>query len=406
MYSNRRPLTPERIHPLKILLLAPQPFYRERGTPIAVRLLAETLCALGHAVDLLVYHEGEEISYPGLRLLRAAAPPLVREVPIGFSAKKLACDIFLTVSFLRLARAGRYDVVHAVEEAIFPAAWLRGRHGAAIVCDMDSDMVDQIVGTSRLRGRFRRPLDAIVRHALGACRLVLAVCPSLADKAQALCPAVPVRVLEDIPLTEAPHAPVEDLRSLFGIYGPLALYVGNLEPYQGIDLLLEAMGELGAAPPVTLVVIGGSPEDVARYRNKAERGGLTRLVHFAGARPVRSLGGYLAQADILVSPRTLGENTPMKIYSYLAAGNSILATAIGSHTQALDDSCALLVRPDPGSLAAGLRRLAADPELRRRLGGAGAARAAERYSRAAYREKLRAAYALLEPKPCGPGGPA
>ena len=54
---------------MNVLLLAPQPFYRERGTPIAVRLLAETLCSLGHAVDLLVYHEGEDISFPGLRLL-------------------------------------------------------------------------------------------------------------------------------------------------------------------------------------------------------------------------------------------------------------------------------------------------------------------------------------------------
>jgi glycosyltransferase involved in cell wall biosynthesis len=391
---------------MNILLVAPQPFYRERGTPIAVRLLAETLCELGHTVDLLVYHEGEAIAFPGLRLLRAAAPPLVRDVPIGFSAKKLACDLFLTASLLRLARAGRYDVVHAVEEAVFPAAWLRARHQAAVVCDMDSDMVDQIVGTSPLRGLLRRPLYAIVRRTLGACRLVLAVCPSLADKARALCPAVPVRILEDIPLTGAPEAPVEDLRSVFGIDGTFVLYVGNLERYQGIDLLLDALAALGDEPPVTLVVIGGGADDVARYRHRAAALGLTRRVHFAGARPVRNLAGYLAQADVLVSPRTLGENTPMKIYSYLASGSSILATDIGSHTQALDETCALLVRPEPGCLAAGLRRLATDPELRRRLGSAGAARAAERYSRAAYREKLRAAYAPLEPLSPGKATPA
>lgn len=384
---------------MNVLLLAPQPFYRERGTPIAVRLLAETLCALGHAVDLLVYHEGEEISFPGLRLLRAPAPPLVRDVPIGFSAKKLACDVALTASFLRLARPGRYDVVHAVEEAIFPAVWLRRRHRAAVVCDMDSDMVDQLVGASKLRGLFRQPLELIVRRALGACDLVLAVCPSLADKARELCPTVPVRILEDIPLTEAPHAPVEDLRARYEIRGPLALYVGNLEPYQGIDLLLEALAALGAEAPVTLVVIGGAPADIARYAQKAAVSGLILRAHFAGPRPVRELGGYLAQADILVSPRTLGENTPMKIYSYLAAGRSILATDIGSHTQALDDSCAVLVRPDAGSVAAGLRRLAEDQRLRERLGQAGAGRAAERYSRAAYREKLGTAYALLEATP-------
>jgi glycosyltransferase involved in cell wall biosynthesis len=384
---------------MNILLLAPQPFYRERGTPIAVRLLAETLCALGHAVDLLVYHEGEEISFPGLRLLRAPAPPLVRDVPIGFSARKLACDVTLTASFLRLARPGRYDVVHAVEEAIFPAVWLRRRHRAAVVCDMDSDMVDQLVGTSKLRGLFRRPLEAIVRRTLGACDLVLAVCPSLAHKVRGICPAVPVHLLEDIPLTEAPHAPVEDLRARFDIRGPLALYVGNLEPYQGIDLLLEALAALDAETPVTLVVIGGIPADVARYTQKAAALGLIRRVHFTGPRPLRELGGYLAQADILVSPRTLGENTPMKIYSYLASGRSMLATDIGSHTQALDASCALLVPPDSGCVAAGLRRLAGDQQLRMSLGKAGAERAAERYSRAAYRAKLGAAYELLEKAP-------
>lgn len=386
---------------MNILLVAPQPFYRERGTPIAVRLLAETLCDLGHAVDLLVYHEGEAISYPGLRLLRAPAPPLVRDVPIGFSAKKLACDAALTASLLRLARPGRYDVVHAVEEAIFPAAWLRRRHRAAVVCDMDSDMVDQLVGRSKLRGLFRQPLEAIVRRTLGACDLVLAVCPSLARRAEELGPTVPVRILEDIPLTEAPHPAVEDLRTRFDIRGPLALYVGNLEAYQGIGLLLDALAAPGTAAPATLVVIGGTAADIARYGQQSEALGLIRRVHFAGPRPVRDLGGYLEQADILVSPRTLGENTPMKIYSYLASGRGILATDIGSHTQALDASCAVLVPPEPGGVAAGLRRLVDDPGLRERLGRAGAARAAERYSRAAYRGKLAAAYALLAPAPRG-----
>jgi glycosyltransferase involved in cell wall biosynthesis len=382
---------------MNVLVLAPQPFYRERGTPIAVRLLAEELCAAGHRVDLLVYHEGEDISVPGVRILRAPAPPLVRDVPIGFSAKKLACDLALTASFLRLARPGRYDVVHAVEEAVFPAVWLRRRHGAAVVCDMDSDMVEQLVGRSPLRRRFRRQLDALVRHALRGSDLVLAVCPALANKASALCPEVPVRVLEDIPLAGAPGAPAENLRERFGIGGPLALYVGNLEPYQGIDLMLEALARLGPNGPATLVVIGGIPPDVARYERIAATLGVAGRVRFAGPRPVRDLGGYLAQADILVSPRTLGENTPMKIYSYLEAGRAVLATDIGSHTQALDESCALLVRPEPDALAAGLRRLAEDPELRGRLGDAGAGRASARYSRAAYREKLRAAYALLGP---------
>ena len=41
---------------MKILLLAPQPFYAERGTPIAVLLAATALCRAGHEVDVLTFH--------------------------------------------------------------------------------------------------------------------------------------------------------------------------------------------------------------------------------------------------------------------------------------------------------------------------------------------------------------
>ena len=66
---------------MKILVVAPQPFYTERGTPIAVKLLVETLAQAGHAVDLLVYHQGADVSIPGVRLLRAGRPPLIGPVP-------------------------------------------------------------------------------------------------------------------------------------------------------------------------------------------------------------------------------------------------------------------------------------------------------------------------------------
>jgi glycosyltransferase involved in cell wall biosynthesis len=97
----------------------------------------------------------------------------------------------------------------------------------------------------------------------------------------------------------------------------------------------------------------------------------------------------------------------MKIYSYLASGRCTLATDIASHTQALDESCALLTAPEPAALADALRRLAADAALRDALGRAGAARARERFSPEAYRAKLLAAYAELPTaRSAAAGGPA
>ena len=48
--------------------------------------------------------------------------------------------------------------------------------------------------------------------------------------------------------------------------GPVAMYVGNLEHYQGIDLLLEGFRHtLDAVPEAQLVIVGGRKNDIARY---------------------------------------------------------------------------------------------------------------------------------------------
>jgi glycosyltransferase involved in cell wall biosynthesis len=78
------------------------------------------------------------------------------------------------------------------------------------------------------------------------------------------------------------------------------------------------------------------------------------------------------------------------------SGRAILATRIASHTQVLDDNCALLAEPNPQALAKGLATLAMDEALRARLGAAARRRASERYSLEAFREKVRAAYQKLE----------
>ena len=59
---------------MRILLLAPHPFYQERGTPIAVNLLLQALSGLGYQVDVLTYPEGSEVSYPGVTLHRIRRP--------------------------------------------------------------------------------------------------------------------------------------------------------------------------------------------------------------------------------------------------------------------------------------------------------------------------------------------
>src|SRR6185437_5348483 len=96
----------------RVLIVAPQPFYEDRGTPIAVRQVVEGLSQLGYSVDLLTYPIGSDIQVPGVRLMRTANPFRFKSVPVGLSLKKILLDIPLTLALLSRLRTGAYSCIH------------------------------------------------------------------------------------------------------------------------------------------------------------------------------------------------------------------------------------------------------------------------------------------------------
>jgi len=382
---------------MHILLVAPQPFLQERGTPLAVLLLAQTLCSQGHTVDLLTFPEGRDVHVPGLRIIRTPAVPGVSGVPIGISWKKLVCDAMLCCALFWLALRNRYDVIHAVEEAVFPAILMRGFTRFGVVYDMDSILGQQLMGKWQRLRRVAGALAAFENAVIRRVDAVFAVCKDIANHVRSVAPNVPVFLIEDVALpgVSSEHVAVEPLRRRYDIRSTLALYVGNLEPYQGVEELLEALALVTPETPLTLVVVGGSSEQAAALYSLAQRLGVAHRVKAIGARPVAGMADYLRQADILISPRRDGVNTPMKVYSYMVAGKPILATRIRAHTQVLDEQCALLVSPEASAMAQGLVTLARDPQLREKLGVAARSRAANSYSLEVFREKVRRAYGAV-----------
>lgn len=381
---------------MRILFLAPQPFFVERGTPIAVRLAIEALAKFGHQIDLLTYHEGEDIAVPGMRLIRIKRPPGIKNVPIGFSVKKLVCDVWLAFAAYRLLMRNRYDVVHGVEESVFIALAAKPFRNFRLVYDMDSLMADQIAEKWAAAKPLLPILQWFERLAIRNSDLVLPVCKAIVVRARQATSSEQVHLLPDVAFASPESiASAENLRSYCNTPAPIALYVGNLEGYQGVRLLLDAMAIIPAERRCNLIVIGGSPAMVESYTKMVEDKGLGKQVRFLGQRPIERLGGYLRQADILCSPRLKGVNTPMKIYSYMTAGRAILATDIASHNQVLDATCALLVNVEPDAMAAGLLRLTEDPALRTSLGTAAEQSAGDEYGLAAFEERMKRAYNTL-----------
>jgi glycosyltransferase involved in cell wall biosynthesis len=391
---------------MRILLLACHPFFQQRGTPIAVKALLEVLSREGHAIDVLTFHEGEDVEVPNCRILRIPAVPGTRGMRPGFSVKKLVCDGVMLGKLLALLRRERYDLVHAVEESAFMALVARRLFGVPYVYDMDSELSRQLIDRMPLLRYGRRGLEWCERRAVRGSVGVLAVCRSVEERARRYYPECRISRIEDFSLLEPPATGGEgsveverlaDLPDPAGTRGPIALYVGNLQPYQGIDLLLEGWVHAGArVPGARLVIVGGAPEHIAHYRGRALELGIGESVHFLGPRPVERLGDYLRQATVLASPRIQGENTPMKIYSYLDSGRPLVATRLPTHTQVLDDEVACLTAPDPASFGEGLARLLESEPLRERLGAAACRYAQREFTPAAFEAKLLGFYRDVE----------
>jgi glycosyltransferase involved in cell wall biosynthesis len=356
--------------------------------------MVRALTGLGHDVELLTYPQGDAVNVPGLVHRRSLRLPVGR-VGAGPSLAKVLLDVpFMAEAAWRMATGG-YDVVHAVEEAAHLAAPFARLFHLPLVADVDSSIPDQLahsaLGWGGLVPQMARALGGhAFRHATAA----ITVCRSLSDGVRAQSPRTPVFQIEDPPLIDPSVPPdprdVARLRETLGLGpGPVVLYSGNFEPYQGVDLLVEAAGRVKTAQ---FVFMGGEPREIAAMRARSVWAGAGERCVFAGKRPPTELPAFLALADVVVSPRRQGENTPFKVYTYLASGRPLVATRIPTHTQLLDDTLAFLVEPEPEGLAHGIEEALADPEGARQRAERARGLVEREYSATRYAAKVKGAY--------------
>lgn len=374
---------------MRILVLAPQPFYTLRGTPIAVRMMLNSLSANGHEVDVITFAEGEQLEIPNVRFHRVPDWRILRGVRPGFSLKKIIADTLMAFMAIGMLARRSYDVVHAVEEMAYFARLIKPVSRVPFVFDLDSSIPQQIAEKYRLPRPVNAFLEFVERSTLRNAAAAVTCCPALEDMARGIAPDVPIMTLTDVSVLDGQVIEQKDVDTSDAKFDePVAMYIGNFEHYQGIDLLLDGFAKAQANQPMRLVIIGGNDEDIAHYRTKAAAMGIGEVTHFLGPRPLTALRAYLQTADIVVSPRLKGINTPMKVYSYLDSGKPMLATALETHTQVIGDDIAMLVKPTADDVARGLSTLVEDPNAAAEMAARAKKRVAAEFSTTSFHNKV------------------
>ncbi|MFQ6006513.1 MAG: glycosyltransferase family 4 protein [Woeseia sp.] len=395
---------------MRALVIAPQPFFSPRGTPFSVYYRTLITAEIGVQVDLLTYGEGENVAIPGVHIVRIPNFPLLRNIKIGPSWKKLFLDGFLFLWAVALILRTRFDIVHAHEEAVFFCRFLKPFWKFKLIYDMHSSLPQQLENFSFTQSKFvQKIFERLEVSSLHAADAIITICPALADYVLGIIDdqnkhfLIENSIFEEVKLCSEngagrKHAHVEPEAALNACPPGrlLVVYSGTFEPYQGLDCFVRSFPTvLATEPRVFFLLIGGTPDQVKKYANLVAELGVSSDCYFAGRVPPTTARAYNGAAGVLVSPRITGTNTPLKIYEMLASGIPIVATNIYAHTQVLTEDVAFLVDPQPDKMARGILEALRNSGQARIKTRAAAELYRSKYSRPVYESKIRKLLALL-----------
>lgn len=367
---------------------------RLRGRGVEVEVLAPAYRGLpGGTVDGVTVHRFRYAPTRWETLTHdQTAPDRVRERPayLGLVPGYLAAG---ALAAARLARSGRFDVVHAFWPLPHGLLGLAAKRAAGV------PLVSTFFGVelSWLRSQLA-PLRPVVRRIVTGSDAVTVISSYTADELRALVPAVRPRVIPFGAAAASEH--VGPPRSREAGEPLRLLFVGRLVERKGVAVLLDAL-ELGGSD--RLVVVGDGPLR-GELEARASRAGLGGRVEFAGWVPAAALSARLAAADALVLPAVRDakgdvEGLGVVLIEALAAGRPVIASESGGIVDIVrHGETGLLVPPgDPRALAEAIRRYRDDPRLAAQLAARGADLVRTEFSWDRIVERLVAVYRELVP---------
>jgi glycosyltransferase involved in cell wall biosynthesis len=360
---------------MRVLMVAPTPFFGDRGCHI--RILEEVRALRGLGVEALVatYPLGRD--HPEVPTVRAPRVPWVRTLPVGFSPHRPYLDALLLGTTLRATRRFRPDILHGhLHEGAAIASVVGRLVGRPAVADLQGSVAGEMIAHGHLpaRGPLPAALRRLERWVLNwpACLL-----PSSANFTQELLevwrlpPARVVLLADGIDPTFIRPRPAPDhLREQLGLVGKrVVLYLGVLTEYQGIDDLLLAWPAVMAAVPDAHLLIVGHP-NVEHYRARAAELTPPGSVTLTGRVDYDKTPEYLALGDVGVSAKHVSTEANGKLLNYMAMGLPSVAYDGPVSRELLGEAGVFAPMRDVPALAAALAGLLRDPHEQKLRGQA------------------------------------
>ena len=375
----------------KVLMLAPTPFFSDRGCHIRIYEEAKALVKLGVKVKIATYFAGQDME--GLELARAGKWVRYKKLAAGPSIKKPLIDLALLLQSRREIKEFKPDFIHChLHEGAFIGLLATGAGAGGkkvpVILDYQGSLAAELFEHQRF---FRVPgiagmMSATESGINSRVDAILLNCESLGREIRANA-RLKCRVVGDGVDVErfSPQPKDPELLKKTGLDPglPVIVYLGLLNRYQGLELLLKAAAQLKNKNVKFQMLVMGYP--LSDYQERAQDMGLAGLVKFTGRMDYNQAQKWLALGDVAVAPKIARSESNGKILNYLAMGIPVVCFDKPVNRELAGD-CAEYAALDPGSeeksaeaLALGMEKLLNDPGRRKELSTKSRKRALENF---------------------------
>ncbi|MBC7961383.1 MAG: glycosyltransferase family 4 protein [Steroidobacteraceae bacterium] len=305
-------------------MLAPTPYFADRGCHVRIYEEARALTALGHEVCIVTYHLGRDM--PGVRVVRIPIIPWYKKLDAGPSWHKPYLDMLLLLKAYNTARSFRPDVIHAhLHEGALIGYLLKRLLCLPLLFDYQGSLSGESINHGFLREKslFHRLFvgierginhfaDAIITSSGAGRRELISDYGIPSEKIHTLIDGVDAGIFRPCSRLQA--------RRELGISedAKVVVYLGLFNQYQGLDLLLDAITSVRDKVPGVHFLLMGFPDE--EYRRKAARMGIADVITFTGRVPYQSAPLFLSAGDLAVSPKLARTEANGKLFNYMACG--------------------------------------------------------------------------------------
>ena len=303
-------------------MLAPTPFFADRGCHVRIYEEARALVQAGHEVQIITYHLGRDM--PGLVTHRTAFLPWYSKLEAGPSWHKPYIDILLFFKALSAAQKFKPDLIHAhLHEGAFIGIFLKQILGIPLLFDCQGSLCGEMIDhgfmvKGSVLARFFGWIEAFINRSVD--RIITSSTPAADD------------ILNRSTLSEQFVTPVTDgvntddfcpmdkvsARQELAIpeNTPVAAFLGLFNHYQGLDILFEAILILKDRGLTVHFLLMGFPDE--KYREMAKSMGIEAMITFTGKVDYSKAAKLLSAADLALSPKISLTEANGKLFNYMA----------------------------------------------------------------------------------------